>query len=87
MAFERLVRFIDDSGETCYGDVPRGVDIASIVGKKVEALDGSPQAGFKSANRQSVVKQVCLDDCENKLPLIPSYRCFAPLQKCTYSSA
>ncbi|KPI44361.1 uncharacterized protein AB675_8306 [Cyphellophora attinorum] len=58
MAFECLLRFINDRGETCYGNVPRGVDIASIVGKEVDALDGSPQAGFTSVNKQSVVKEV-----------------------------
>ena len=43
MAFERLIRFINDHGETCYGDVPRGVDSVDDTGRGIEG-DGRVEA-------------------------------------------
>lgn len=69
MLFERLIRFVNDKGEVCYGDVTKGVDVGSIVGNKVRVVDGSAKTGFTSSNTESVVKQVCLCCTESVIPL------------------
>ncbi|KAI1628320.1 hypothetical protein EDD37DRAFT_624868 [Exophiala viscosa] len=58
MTFERLIRFVDDQGQTRYGDVPQSVDIDHIVGQKVKVLEGSPSTTLSSTQEQATVKEL-----------------------------
>ena len=58
MAFERLIRFVDDNGKTRYGDVPTGADIVGIVGRKVKVLDGNPSTTLSATQEEATVKEV-----------------------------
>lgn len=58
MTFERLIRFVDEHGQTRYGDVPQSVDISKVVGEKVKVLDGSPRTALSTTQDEAVVKKV-----------------------------
>ena len=58
MAFERLIRFVDDTGKTRYGDVPTGADINNIVGQKVKVLDGNPRTTLSATSEEVPVNEV-----------------------------
>lgn len=60
MPFERLIRFVDDQGQTRYGDVPSSVDINNIAGQKVKVLQGSPRTELSSTQDEATVKQASI---------------------------
>jgi hypothetical protein len=72
MTFERLIRFVDDQGQTRYGDVPQSVDIDHIVGQKVKVLKGSPSTTLSLTQEQATVKEVSLYQLITTCLRIPS---------------
>lgn len=58
MTFERLIRFVDEHGQTRYGDVPHTADINKVVGEKVKILEGSPRTALSTTQDEAIVKTV-----------------------------
>lgn len=56
--FERLIRFLDEDGKTCYGDLPMSVSADKIEGKSVKVLSGELNTGFKPTETRKTVKKV-----------------------------
>ena len=58
MTFQRLIRFVDEHGQTRYGDVSQSVDISKVAGEKVKVLGGSPGTALSTTEDEAVVKKV-----------------------------
>lgn len=60
MAFDRLIRFVDEKGIELYGNSNAPVDPNTIVGKSVTVLKGSISEGFSPSGGTAVVGKVSL---------------------------
>jgi transcription initiation factor TFIIH subunit 2 len=58
MAFERLIRFVDEKGETRYGNLEKETPTKEIEGSVVEIIDGSIENGFSKTSQKATVKKV-----------------------------
>jgi transcription initiation factor TFIIH subunit 2 len=58
MAFERLIRFIDDKDEVVYGNLEKETPTKEIEGSVVEVIDGSIEKGFSKTSQKATVKKV-----------------------------
>ena len=58
MSFKRLVRFVDEKGETLYGDLGDTVPSKDITGSKVSVLNGDLASGFKPAGKEATISKV-----------------------------
>lgn len=56
--FNRLVRFEDNEGKVCYGDLPIDCPIVDAVGMKVPVLDGKPLDELKQSQKVTEIKKV-----------------------------
>ena len=60
MGFDRFIRFIDEHGETVYGNLPEEIALSQIEGSQVEVLAGGPLSGFQKTDEQKTVKKASL---------------------------
>lgn len=58
--FQRLIRFVDDKGETRLGDAIEGTDFEKLKGTSVPVLEGSPVKGFQATGENAVASKVLL---------------------------
>lgn len=58
MAFERLIRFEDETGKVHYGNLPYEFPSGGIGGKEVEILRGNVLSGFSASGEKATVKKV-----------------------------
>jgi transcription initiation factor TFIIH subunit 2 len=58
MAFERLIRFVDEKGEVVYGNLEEETPTKEIEGSVVKVIDGSIEKGFSKTNQKATVKKV-----------------------------
>lgn len=58
MAFERLIRFVNDAGEIVYGNLEKETPTKEIEGSVVEVIDGSIEKGFSKTSQKATVKKV-----------------------------
>ena len=59
-SFEYLVRFADEGGNIVYGNISEEKAPESLVGSRLDVLEGDVYKGFKSSNRSAVVHKVCV---------------------------
>jgi transcription initiation factor TFIIH subunit 2 len=58
MTFDRLFRFLDTEGNTYYGNLTEDIPGDSLMGRKVDVLDGDINAGFRKSTKQASIKKV-----------------------------
>jgi transcription initiation factor TFIIH subunit 2 len=58
MSFKRLVRFVDENGQTLYGDLGDTVPSADVTGSTVVVLDGNLETGWRQSGRQATITKV-----------------------------
>ncbi|OCK95621.1 uncharacterized protein K441DRAFT_658329 [Cenococcum geophilum 1.58] len=58
MGFERLIRFVSESGETYYGDLAKETPTLKIEGSTVAVLDGDIATGFHKTGAEAIVKKL-----------------------------
>ncbi|OCL03305.1 hypothetical protein AOQ84DRAFT_347923 [Glonium stellatum] len=56
MGFERLIRFVSENGEICYGDLAKETPTLEIEGSRVAVLAGDISTGFHKAGVEATVK-------------------------------
>jgi hypothetical protein len=56
--FDRLIRFEDEEGKICYGELPIDCPSAHAVGVKVQVLEGNPFEGLKDSHSGAKIKKV-----------------------------
>ncbi|EXJ70571.1 uncharacterized protein A1O5_06641 [Cladophialophora psammophila CBS 110553] len=58
--FQRLLRFIDQDGNTRYGEAGSITDPAELVGACIQIFEGSEpwDSGFRASSTHKVVKEV-----------------------------
>jgi hypothetical protein len=61
MAFRRLIRFVDTTGATLYGDLPGEYPREGVEGARVDVLHGDLFEGLSKSDKQATVKKVRLD--------------------------
>ena len=58
MAFDRLLRFIDEDGVERYGNIETDKPVAELPGTSVQVVEGSLESGFKLLSTTSTVSKV-----------------------------
>ena len=58
--FERLIRFVDEKGDTRWGDFGSEEVGRDVEGKGVKVLEGSLETGFKATGEQGYIHKVNL---------------------------
>jgi len=58
MAFERLIRFAAEDGETYYGNLEKEVPTLEIEGSEVEVLKGDLESGWEKTREKKKVAKV-----------------------------
>lgn len=58
MAFERLIRFVDQDDQKIYGYLETSLPADQIVGLEVQVISGSLEAGFVRTDQRATVKKV-----------------------------
>ena len=56
--FNRLLRFEDNEGKVCYGDLPLDCAIVDAVGMIIPVLEGNPFDGLKVSHNVAQIKKV-----------------------------
>jgi transcription initiation factor TFIIH subunit 2 len=58
MSFERLIRFVDESGTTRYGNLVREVSLKDIEKSEVQVVEGDLETGFTKSSKKTTVHKV-----------------------------
>lgn len=59
MAFDRLIRFVDQAGTTQYGNVEHELGDDTLEGKEVQLVSGNIESGFELLPERSIVQKAC----------------------------
>ncbi len=64
MAFERLIRFVDETDKVQYGNLAEELPTKQIAGSVVEVVEGSVESGFSKTGKTAKVKSVSPSSCQ-----------------------
>ena len=65
VAFDYLVRFLDQTGEIVFGTVPEYRPPERLVGTSVSLLSGAPFSGLEPTAQERIVRKVCSSNTRN----------------------